>query len=30
MFSVEMKKLADGDGKIKEQLTFNMAVGRKI
>jgi ubiquinone/menaquinone biosynthesis C-methylase UbiE len=30
MFSVEMKKLADEDGKIKEQLTFNMAVGRKI
>lgn len=29
MFSVEMKKLADEDGKIKEQLKFNMAVGRK-
>ena len=30
MFYVEMKKLADEDGKIKEQLRFNMAVGRKV
>jgi ubiquinone/menaquinone biosynthesis C-methylase UbiE len=30
MFSVEMKKLADEDGKIKEQLRFNMAVGIKV
>ena len=29
MFSLEMKKLADEDGRIKEQLTFNMAVGKK-
>ncbi|KFX91473.1 hypothetical protein O988_07742 [Pseudogymnoascus sp. VKM F-3808] len=29
MFCVEMKKLADKEGKIKQQLRLNMAVGQK-
>lgn len=30
MFLVEIKKLADEDRKIKEQLKFIMVIGRKI
>lgn len=29
IFSLEMKKLAEEDGTIKEQLRFNMAIGKK-
>lgn len=29
MFVVEMKKLADDEGNIMQQLKFNMAVGQK-